>query len=330
MLVFGTDAWLTWSVTHCLLRERYRPVVLGPRGLASLCRVAGCIHLPLAAASRSLRGDIDGACRAHDIDVVLPVDLQAIQLASNGPARVSSARIAAVPNAATLAQCSDRWQFAQTLGALGIPHPPAELARDPGALRDTRLTFPVTTRSLACEDGAVRRYDSLAELTLALLDGSETSFPRIVQEHREGSPIGFAFVARHGRLMAHSAFEARAPHAFRYFEAPELRSHAARLLDSVSYHGVGVIDAHYDPERHTFGIVGLRPGFWDSHLCAERAGMNFPDLLARMPDIGPGAGFMARPRPVSLSYLERGVAGVIRLTALAETVRNRIAGSLTP
>ena len=331
ILVFGTNAWLTWSVARCLHHARYQPVVLGPRELSSLCRFAGCVHLPLpAVTSTAVLDGVEAVCRTHEIDVVVPVDPSAMQRLATRPALVQSARIAAAPDADTLQCCTDRWHFASLLAELNIPHAAAELAIDAGELRDTRLTFPIATRSLAASDESIRQYDSLAELTLALLQGLESSFPRFIQEIAPGVPVGFGFLARHGRLMAHTAFEARAPHAWRYFEAKELRSHAARVIEALSYHGVGVIESRYDPDRHTYGIAALRPGFWNSHLCAERAGMNFPDLLARLPDLGPGAGFMATPRPVSLSYLERGVAGVIRLTALAETLRTRLAGSLAP
>ncbi len=334
LLVFGTDPWLTWSVARCLIRERYHPVVLSPaRGSGGwITRWNAGAHVPFTAAGddAALLDQIEAVSRAHDIDVVLPVDLPAVLLASRAGAHVRSARIAAVPLEDTLLQLTDPWQFASLLATLDLPHPKCEVARDAAELRDTRLTFPITTRPIANGPSvSPRRHENMAELACALLEGElDGEFPLFARQCEPGRSVGFAFLARHGRLMAHAAFEPRGPDALRFFEGAELRTQVARLIDATSYHGLGQIEARYDFGRAEYQLLELRPCFWESHLFAERAGMNFPDLLARMPDIGPGAGFMARPRPVKLGYYERTVGSLIRLAAQAQSLRGRRASNL--
>jgi predicted ATP-grasp superfamily ATP-dependent carboligase len=317
VLVVGIVPSLTWSVTRCLSRAGMRPVVMGWHRFSPLQLLPDCTYLPM----RDLRwqGDeiepnlieqVSRACDAHGIDKVVPVDFPSVMLLSRYGDAIPGNRVSAVPNADTMLALHNKWQFSRAIERMGLPQPRTELARNRDELLHTRLRFPIITKPVdRWASVGFRLHETLQQLWQTLDAGKlGADFPVLVQEFIPGRDVGFAFLARHGRLIAHVAFEQLRRGVRRYYEAPELRRHVAQLLAATGYHGVGEVDARYDPSCGEYRLLEVNPRFWASLLYAEHAGMNFPELLVRLDELGDGPGFRAGLQEVRLSKYEIAVS----------------------
>jgi predicted ATP-grasp superfamily ATP-dependent carboligase len=309
VLVLGIVPTLTWSVVRCLCLAGLQPIVLGWHELSPLMLAPGCKYLPLrdvrwvnGALEASLLEQVDAVCRAHGIERVIGVDVPSIELLSRHAGKLEAASACAVPSADSLATFNDKWLFSQRLGRLALPQPRTELARGPDDLHATELVFPVITKPTDRWAGIGFR---LHATRASLLEHARVAeYPLLVQEFAPGVDVGFAFLARHGRLVAHAAFTQPRRGVRRYFDAPTLERHAAALLADSGYHGVGQIDTRYDPSSQRYRVLELNPRFWASLLYAAHADMNFPALLVRLDELREPIGFRGREHAVRLSPYE--------------------------
>lgn len=62
----------------------------------------------------------------------------------------------------------------------------------------------------------------------------------------------------------------------------KLEEYAARLLSSVKFHGVAMIEFKYDEKYNNAWFIECNPRFWGSVGLPINSGVNFPYLLYRM------------------------------------------------
>jgi predicted ATP-grasp superfamily ATP-dependent carboligase len=165
-------------------------------------------------------------------------------------------------------------------------------------------------------------HHSREQLEQRIVEGGlAADYPLLVQEYIPGQDVGFAFLARHGQLVAHAAFEQPVRGSRRYFDAPRLRQYIATLLRETGYHGVGEIDTRYEPKTDEYRLLEVNPRFWDSIVYAAHAGMNFPDLLLHLDTLPPSVGFNGQIVPVRLSMFE---AAASHSVLMAEELHNSL------
>ena len=335
LLVLGIIPSLTWSVTRCLSRGGYKPVVLGWHRWSPLSLLPDCTYEPLVNVNwiedeldPDLAEQVEAACKKHDVDLVLPVDFPGVMLMARHGSRVQSARVAAVPDPDLMIKLHDKWRFSQVLGELGIAQPRTAVAHNVEELRRAEIPFPIITKPIdrwASVGFQLHRSPQELEQTIAN-GGLSAEFPLLVQDFIPGKDVGFAFLARQGKLIAHAAFEQPKLGVRRYFDAGPLVPNMERLLEATGYHGLGEIDTRYDPSRDEYRVLEVNPRCWASILYAQHAGMNFPELLMRMSLTGPDAKFTGRVRPVRLSHYELGVAKVMQLAERVHSLKLRYLG----
>jgi predicted ATP-grasp superfamily ATP-dependent carboligase len=332
VLVLGIVPSLTWSVTRCLARAGMRPVVLGWHRVSPLALLPECTYVPMRDVcwkhdelDPALLDQVEQTCRVHAVDQIVPVDFPSVLLLARYGRALQSARVSAVPDPDTMLALHNKWHFSRAIGRMGLPQPRTELARHASDLEATHLTFPIITKPIdRWASVGFQIHHSPRALRQCIESGAlQAEFPLLVQEFIPGKDVGFAFLARHGQLVAHAAFEQPRRGVRRYFDAPELQKHAAILLAATAYHGVGEIDARYDPSTGEYRLLEINPRFWASLLYAEHAGMNFPELLVRLDDLAAGPGFAASMRAVSLSPYELAVARSVLLAEQAAHVVQR-------
>jgi predicted ATP-grasp superfamily ATP-dependent carboligase len=332
VLVLGIVPSLTWSVTRCLARAGMRPVVLGWHRVSPLALLPECTYLPMhdvrwknGELEPALLDQVEQACGLYGVDQIVPVDFPSVLLLARYGRALHAARVSAVPDPDTMLALHNKWHFSRAIGRMGLPQPRTELANDAADLEATQLTFPIITKPVdrwASVGFQIHRTARALRQCVAS-GGLQAEFPVLVQEFAAGKDVGFAFLARHGQLVAHAAFEQPRRGVRRYFDAPELQKHAAILLAATGYHGVGEIDARYDHTSGEYRLLEINPRFWASLLYAEHAGMNFPELLVRLDDLGQGPGFAASAGAVSLSPYELVVARSVLLAEQAAQLAQR-------
>jgi predicted ATP-grasp superfamily ATP-dependent carboligase len=312
-LVVGIVPTLTWSVARSLVLAGHRPIVLGGHRSSPMQLFPGVQYLSWQNVrwfddelDPMLVDQIEDLCLEHNIDCVLPVDYPTTMLLSDYGYGVRSARVAAVPHSGLMRMLHNKWEFSKILRRLGLPQPHTELAPDASTLAATNVAFPIVTKPLDRWGGlGYQVHHSRDELEQRIVEGGlAADYPLLVQEYVPGQDVGFAFLARHGQLVAHAAFEQPVRGSRRYFDAPRLSQYVALLLRESGYHGVGQIDTRYDPATDEYRLLEVNPRFWSSIVFAARAGMNFPDLLLRLDGLPANVGFNGQVVPVRLSMFE--------------------------
>jgi predicted ATP-grasp superfamily ATP-dependent carboligase len=250
---------------------------------------------------------VEEVCSDHEIDCVVPADFPTTVLLSDYGQGLKSASVAAVPHAELLRMLHNKWRLSSMLTRLGLPQPRTELAADASSLAATELEFPIVTKPVDGWGGhGFQVHRSRDQLEHRIVHaGLAAGYPLLVQELVVGQDVGFAFVARHGQLVAHAAFEQLIRGTRRYFDAPRLRQYVALLVRETGYHGVGEIDARYEPSADEYRVLELNPRFGSSTLYAARAGMNFPELLMRLHELPAPVGFSGQIVPVRLTTFEQ-------------------------
>jgi predicted ATP-grasp superfamily ATP-dependent carboligase len=328
VLVLGIVPSLTWSVARSLVLAGHRPVVLGWHRTSPMQLFPGVQYLPWqnvrwfdADLDPLLVDQVEDICLEHSIDCVVPADYPTTMLLSDYGYGVRSARVAAVPHSGLMRVLHNKWELSQILRRLGLPQPRTELAADASMLAATQLAFPIVTKPLELWGGrGFQVHHSHDQLEQRIVEGGlAAEYPLLVQEYVPGQDVGFAFLARHGQLIAHAAFEQPVRGSRRYFEAPRLRQYIATLVRETGYHGVGQIDTRYDPASDEYRLLEVNPRFWASIVFAAHAGMNFPDLLLRLETLPASVGFTGQMVPVRLSLFEQAAA---RSVLVAEDLYN--------
>lgn len=328
LLVVGLVPTLTWSVARSLVLAGHRPMVLGWHRTSPMQLFPGVQYVPWQNV-RWFDDDLDPLmvdqieelCLEHNIDCVLPADYPTTMLLADYGYGVRSSRIAAVPHSGLMRMLHNKYEFSKILRRLGLPQPHTELALNASSLAGTDLAFPVVTKPLDRQGGqGFQTHRSREQLEQRIVEGGlSAQYPMLLQEYVPGQDVGFAFLARHGQLVAHAAFEQPVRGSRRYFDAPRLRQYVATLVRETGYHGIGEIDTRYDPASDEYRLLEINPRFWDSTLYAAHAGMNFPELLLRLDGLPASVGFNGQMVPVRLSMFE---AAASRSVQMAEELHN--------
>lgn len=302
VLVLGVVPSLTWPVARCLTLAGAAPVVLAwhrqsPLRWSGDCRRylawPGLFKTDAALDSSALQV-VRQVCRSHGIDQVLAADYDTTLLLSRGAAQ-AQVPAAPLPAVATVVELHDKWILSRLLEQLGLPFPDSAHIGSEQALLATRLDFPLITKPLdkwASVGFQIHRDRDSLQATVAR--GRLTAgYPLIAQAYVPGWDVGASFLAQRGRLVAYALAQHRLRGARIYYDDPTMAAYLAKFVAATAYHGIGHIDARYDPQRQQYRLLELNPRFWASVLYAANAGMNFPHLLVRMA----GTADMARCAP---------------------------------
>jgi biotin carboxylase len=249
-------------------------------------------------------------CESARIDAVVGADYDTALLLAQAPQAVR-ARIpaCAVPSAATMVTLNDKWNLTRLLQSVGLPVPDSVRVDDARQLSEHALLYPLVTKPLDRWAGVgfqVHRSREALQRTLAR--GRLTAgFPLIAQSYVAGWDVGASFLARAGTVLACSVFRHTRRGERTFYPSVRVRDYVERFVAASAYDGVGHLDLRYDPALDSYFILELNPRFWASLLYAERAGINYPDLLLRAHEVPATAPVQPRPGRVRLLPYERGM-----------------------
>jgi predicted ATP-grasp superfamily ATP-dependent carboligase len=312
-----------------------RPVIFGWHRISPLRILPGCTYVPLTRLQwtqgeldPSVVEELDEGCRKYGIDQILAIDFPSISLLARHGSALTSAQLSALPNSDTLQTLHNKWEFYQIAANLDIPQPRTERIESTAQLLQTKLAFPIITKPVdRWASVGFQRHDTPDSLAKTLEEGSlAAEFPLLAQEFIPGRDVGLAFIARHGKVLAQAAFEAPRPRFRRYFDAPDLYRHVAALVARTGYHGVGEVDARFNPDRNEFRLLEVNPRFWGSMLYATRAGMNFPEMLLKLDNLPEASGFSANTNDITLSAYEFGFGKLMHYSENLHNAYNRWRG----
>ncbi len=215
--------------------------------------------------------------------LVLPMEEETLLVLAEARDRGTLPLAVPWPSAPEIALLRDKGALPDLAARCGVPTPPTALAAPGDDLREVarplRPPFVVKPRIGSGARGHLRAssLDDLARL--------RPRVPVVVQEALPPGPVDCVslLLARDGRLLArfaHRRLRTRpatgGPSTLcESVECPEAEAHALRLLRSIGWHGVAML------EFLDGRLLEVNPRFWGSLALALRCGVNFPALLAR-------------------------------------------------
>jgi hypothetical protein len=243
---------------------------------------------PFAADPGGYLGFLEGRLRRGRYDVLFPVHDQVYLLAR---CRERLARYAglAVPDFAAVEQVQSKAAFVRLLRALGLPHPPTEVAAGLGGLRRPwaypfylKLAYGTAGRGV----WLVRDAAELARVAAALpalgvrADGPEL----LVQQPARGTFCVAQAVFRRGALLAAHCYRSRASGVGGSARAREsvchavVAEHLTRLGARLAWHGALHLEYFHDPDTGEVSYIEANPRIGET-LNATLSGTNLCELL---------------------------------------------------
>ncbi len=223
------------------------------------------------------------AIGARGADVVLPMEEETLLVLADARDRGALDAPVPWPAASEIACLRDKGALPDIAARCDVPTPPTALAAPGDDLREVarplRPPFVVKPRIGSGARGHLRAasLEDLARL--------RPRVPVVVQEALPPGPVDCVslLLDREGRLLArfaHRRLRTRpatgGPSTLcESVECPEEEACALRLLRSVGWHGVAML------EFLDGRLLEVNPRFWGSLSLAVRCGVNFPALLAR-------------------------------------------------
>jgi predicted ATP-grasp superfamily ATP-dependent carboligase len=228
-------------------------------------------------------------------DLVIPVGYATTLALARKKKEIASLSRMETAEFAQIELAADKKRVRERALELGL-HAPETVY--PGSFREARewadaLEYPLILKpvveSLA---KAIRRVDSRAEM-LAALEALESLNPQdvpMLQRFIAGYGCGLFALYQRGvckRIFMHRRIRENPPEGggsccAESFYDPALQEAGTRLLDSMNWHGVAMVEFRYDVAQKKYMLLEVNPKFWGSLDLALCAGVDFPHYLCQM------------------------------------------------
>ncbi|MDQ3146146.1 MAG: ATP-grasp domain-containing protein [Actinomycetota bacterium] len=268
-------------------------------GFSSRYTAERLLHPSPADAPEEVVEVILDAANRRGIDLIVPVTDELVLPLSAARHRFKGVATLAMADADALAEVSDKTATLELAGALGVPVPSSALVStvEEAMAQAAGLGWPLVLKPQAsrvyAEGGAVASFEvayagSPAELATEMAT-FEGRCPVLLQEYCAGEGHGIELLLYEGRPL--QAFQHRrlrevpitgGASSFRESVAldPVLYDHAARLLGSLDWTGLAMVEFKVGPAGARLMEVNGR--IWGSLPLAVKAGMDFPRHMAEL------------------------------------------------
>lgn len=246
-------------------------------------------------------GAIAEVVRDEGVDLLIPISDASLLAVLGARTRIPGANIP-FASLEQFRRISDKPTLLETARAIGIAVPEQTLLLSPQreAIQALPvLQYPVVlkpARSVAEHDGArfklgVSYAANHGELMRRIADYPTAGFPLMLQQRIVGPGIGVFLLVWDGRLVAsfgHRRIRETPPsggvssyrEAVRPSEA--LLAQSVRLLQEFDWRGVAMVEFKIDATTGVAYLMEVNGRFWGSLQLAIDAGVDFPELLARV------------------------------------------------
>ena len=236
----------------------------------------------------------------EQIDLLLPVTDISTQILLNNQQSLPSSCIIPYSELDILTSLSDKIELAHQAAKVNIPCPEYHVYENAKSLVMGSIdSFPIVLKPARsvfikeddCVLTSVSIVNSAEELQNVLKETSYLdSFPFMIQKYVPGHGAGVFALYNQGKAVAFFAHQ-------RLREKPprggvsvlsesveldaELLSMTRKLLDSVNWHGVAMVEFRIDPSGKPW-LMEVNTRFWGSLQLAIDAGVNFPLMLCKI------------------------------------------------
>ena len=329
--VLISNAWgrTPYNVTRSLSRHGLR-VVVGTdafRGMAALSRYSAASFRHPHAISKPERfvECVKGAFHDHSPRVYLPMGEETYIVARYlDDLQSSGVRIPVAPYQ-TIRRLHRKDEATKLALALGIPIPETIVPRNADEVRAfcRENGAPVVLKRISSSSARGVFYLTDQELPAAPLKEF------VVQRYVQGTGYGVSMLFNHGKLRAKfthkrlkempatggtSTLRIGVVH-------PVLEEYAERLLESVHFHGVAMVEFKHNEQTGESWLIEVNPRFWGSLALAIQSGVDFPYLLFRMATEGDIEPIFNYRTGVAVKWVLGDVATTFRRSRLARETR---------
>jgi len=244
------------------------------------------IYFPTPKADIDWIEKVNQVCKAHQIDVLMPIFEKRIRtLIAFRDRLLLQNRLLVPPTLESFDSANDKGLLADFMERIGIPSPKSRLLNDPADLVQfsSQLTFPILAKpplDTGSGDGIVK-FDDENELLNTALD-----CPMVLQEFIEGFDTGCNVLCRDGEILAYTIQK-----GFLYSKKPyspqigltmlyndRVLEIVRPLMASLGWTGVANIDLIFDIRAEQYKVLEINPRYWSTLVASMMAGVNYPWL----------------------------------------------------
>ncbi|MGC9435721.1 MAG: ATP-grasp domain-containing protein [Methanomicrobiales archaeon] len=222
-------------------------------------------------------------------DVLLPISYAAVDQISNIQDVIRSDVRVPLPDRSSVEIAGNKDKTMQLAESIDVPIPKTyypETESDIAEIADL-IIYPAVVKGTR-ENGNVGYANSSKELVEQYKKISEYS--PVVQEYITGEGYGFFALYNHGearaifmhrRLREYPVTGGPSALAESVYD-PTLMEQGLKLLDSLNWHGVAMVEFKKDEKTGNFVLMEINPKFWGSLELAIASGVDFPYLTCKM------------------------------------------------
>jgi len=229
-------------------------------------------------------------CSNKKYDVLMPIGLEATLLLAKEKQQFDQITTVPVADFDKVALASDKGKAIELAEKVGVPTPRTISASKRDLAEVEGLHYPLVLKATTGSGLLfyVNNKKELLEKTQALEETSGCA--PILQEYVKGEGYGFFALYNHGeqratfmhkRLREYPATGGPSSFAESIYDA-KLEEYGLRILDSLTWHGVAMVEFKKSDADNEFKLMEINTKFWGSLDLAIAAGINFPFLLYKM------------------------------------------------
>jgi len=231
------------------------------------------------------------------IDLLIPMDDPECDMLSARERRFGPRCEVAMPSKESYLLARDKFRTVKLANELGVQAPRSILIEDANAISGISkdIGYPAIVKpARGSGSRGFRMLGDQSALT-GVVDLIKEYGPLVAQEYvPHGGAIGVSYLMNKGEVRAAFAHrrlleypESGGPSIIREsIVHPEAVAAGRRLLESLRWHGIAMVEFRIDPRTQQCSLMEINPRFWGSLPLAVFCGMDFPRLLCDMYEKG--------------------------------------------
>jgi len=269
------------------------------RAAAAISRFCKQAHIMASSTEKEYVRQLLDILKSQDFDVLIPVGYPVTEYTARAFSDISAVVNIVLAPIESIEFASNKPEITRFADSVGVPTPRTTVVASLAEVQQAgdEMGYPLIIKGRR-ETGSgivsiVQRSEDLYEAYKDLVDrhGLEASvdFP-IIQEFIPGWGCGFFAIYDNGkakRVFMHRRvreypISGGSSSCAESFYDESLKEHGIKLLDSLKWHGVAMVEFRYDTSRHDYRLIEINPKFWGSLDLALKAGADFPGDMVKI------------------------------------------------
>ena len=221
--------------------------------------------------------------KKKNIDVLMPVEIENIQLITLHSSQFKSIVKMLVPPIESFRKTLDKWKFYKFLIENGIDSP-ATYLNTSGIINNTyKPSFPMLMKPKVGMGGFGIKNVQNIESVSAIFEENEDY---MAQEFIEGFDIDMSVICKSGKILAYTIQKGYIFSSSKYSAAlgvefvfdESLFKTVSFMMDELNWTGFAHVDLRYETKSSKFKVLEINPRAWGSIEASQKVGVNFPYL----------------------------------------------------